>query len=148
MLPQPPLRILLADEPGTGNTIMAGLYLRKRQRLGSVQRAIIVCPAKLTSKQVADFRLFLGGGLRHLTARTAFVRKPSAATIWVVSRELAAVNPAVQEAIRPYRVGWDLVIFGEAHRLTPTATSFHQVATNTRGPSPRYRIRALRSSLR
>jgi len=31
MLPQPRLRFLLADEPGTGKTIMAGLYLREMQ---------------------------------------------------------------------------------------------------------------------
>jgi hypothetical protein len=29
MLPQPNLRFLLADEPGTGKTIMAGMYLRE-----------------------------------------------------------------------------------------------------------------------
>ena len=29
MLPQPLLRFLLADEPGTGKTLMAGLYLRE-----------------------------------------------------------------------------------------------------------------------
>jgi hypothetical protein len=37
MLPQPRLRFLLADEPGTGKTIMAGLYLREMQRLGLVR---------------------------------------------------------------------------------------------------------------
>ena len=36
MLPQPNLRFLLADEPGTGKTIMAGMYLREMQRLGFV----------------------------------------------------------------------------------------------------------------
>ena len=46
MLPQPLLRFLLADEPGTGKTIMAGLYLREMQRLGLVQRAIVVCPGE------------------------------------------------------------------------------------------------------
>lgn len=35
MLPQPNLRFLLADEPGTGKTIMAGMYLREMQRLSS-----------------------------------------------------------------------------------------------------------------
>ena len=35
MLPQPELRFLLADEPGTGKTIMSGLWLREAQRLGS-----------------------------------------------------------------------------------------------------------------
>ena len=37
MLPQPLLRFLLADEPGTGKTIMSGLWLRESQRLGRVQ---------------------------------------------------------------------------------------------------------------
>lgn len=58
MLPQPLLRFLLADEPGTGKTIMAGLYLREMQRLGLVRRAIVVCPANLATKWVADFRRF------------------------------------------------------------------------------------------
>ncbi len=57
MLPQPRLRFLLADEPGTGKTIMAGLYLRETQRLG---------PAHLVSKWQADFDRFLGGGLRRM----------------------------------------------------------------------------------
>jgi superfamily II DNA or RNA helicase len=135
MLPQPLLRFLLADEPGTGKTIMAGLYLREMQRLRLVQRALVVCPANLTSKWVADFGRFLGGGLRQLTANTVREEAVGNHDLWVVSLELAAVNPAVQDAIRPDRAGWDLVIFDEAHRLTPTATSFHQVgrllATNT-----------------
>lgn len=137
MLPQPLLRFLLADEPGTGKTIMAGLYLREMQRLGLVHRAIIVCPANLTSKWVADFRRFLGGGLRHLTANTVREEAVSSHDHWVVSLELAAVNPAVQEAIRPDRAGWDLVIFDEAHRLTPTATSFHQVGRLLAKNTPR-----------
>ena len=44
MLPQPCLRFLLADEPGTGKTIMAGMYLREMQRLGFVRRALVVAP--------------------------------------------------------------------------------------------------------
>lgn len=127
MLPQPMLRFLLADEPGTGKTIMAGLYLREMQRLGLVQRAIVVCPANLASKWVADFYRFFGGGLRQLTANTVREEAVNSHNLWVVSLELAAVNPAVQDAIRPDRAGWDLVIFDEAHRLTPTATAYHQV---------------------
>ena len=123
--------------PELGKTIMAGLYLREMQRLGLVQRAIIVCPANLTSKWVADFRRFLGGGLRHLTANTVREEAVSSHDLWVVSLELAAVNPAVQEAIRPDRAGWDLVIFDEAHRLTPTATSFHQVGRLLAKNTPR-----------
>lgn len=136
MLPQPFLRFLLADEPGTGKTIMAGLYVREMQRLGLIRRALVVCPANLASKWQEDFERFFGGGLRRISAET--VRQHALDTdhdMWVVSLELAAVNPAVQEAIRPDRAGWDIVVFDEAHRLTPTAETFHQVgrllATNT-----------------
>lgn len=76
MLPQPRLRFLLADEPGTGKTIMAGLYLREMQRLGFIRRALIVVPAHLVSKwqvtstdfSVADSRGF--GLQRYRKARS------------------------------------------------------------------------------
>jgi superfamily II DNA or RNA helicase len=135
MLPQPRLRFLLADEPGTGKTIMAGLYIREMQRLGLIRRAIIICPANLATKWVDDFQRLLGGGLRQLTSATVREDALNSNDLWVVSLELAAVNPAVQDAIRPDKAGWDLVVFDEAHRLTPTAAGFHQVgrllATNT-----------------
>ncbi len=57
MLPQPRLRFLLADEPGTGKTIMAGLYIREMQRQGLVKRAIIVCPANLATKWIGPYPL-------------------------------------------------------------------------------------------
>ncbi len=138
MLPQPFLRFLLADEPGTGKTIMAGLYLREMQRLGFIRRALIVVPANLASKWQEDFDRFFGGGLRRITADT--VREHALDTghdLWVVSLELAATNGAVQDAIRPDKAGWDIVVFDEAHRLTPTATSFHQVGRMLAKNTPR-----------
>lgn len=129
MLPQPLLRFLLADEPGTGKTIMSGLWLRESQRLGRVKRCLVVCPAHLVIKWQADFERFFGGGLREVTAET--IRQQalagSADDTWVVSLNLAAVNPAVREALRPDNAGWDAVIFDEAHRMTPTAETFHRV---------------------
>lgn len=137
MLPQPLLRFLLADEPGTGKTIMAGLYLREMQRLGLVRRALIVCPANLATKWVDDFERLLGGGLRQLTSATVREDALNSNDLWVVSLELAAVNPAVQDAIRPDKAGWDLVVFDEAHRLTPTAAGFHQVGRLLAKNTPR-----------
>lgn len=125
MQPQPMLRFLLADEPGTGKTIMAGMYLREMQRLGLVRRALVVAPAGLVTKWQGDFELFFGGGLRRVTADT--VREHALDVdhdMWVVSLELAAMNPNVQDALRPDKAGWDVVVFDEAHRMTPTATSF------------------------
>jgi SNF2 family DNA or RNA helicase len=89
MLPQPYLRFLLADEPGTGKTIMADLYLREMQRLGLIKRALIVVLANLATKWQEDFDRFLGGGLRRITAGT--VREHALDTahdMWVVSPEL------------------------------------------------------------
>ena len=70
MLTQPLLRFLLADEPGTGKTIMSGLWLREAQRLGLAKRALIVCPAHLVIKWKADFKRFFGQDLREVTAET------------------------------------------------------------------------------
>ncbi|MDT0456736.1 helicase-related protein [Streptomyces sp. DSM 41527] len=137
MLPQPLLRFLLCDEPGTGKTIMAGLYLREMQRLGLIKRAIIVCPANLATKWVDDFQRLLGGGLRQLTSATVREDALNSNDLWVVSLELAAVNPVVQDAIRPDKAGWDLVVFDEAHRLTPTAAGFHQVGRLLAKNTPR-----------
>src|SRR5665647_594866 len=138
MLPQPWLRFLLADEPGTGKTIMAGLYLREMQKYGLIRKAIVVVPANLVSKWQADFEYFFGGGLRRITADT--VREHALDVdhdMWIVSLELAGTNSAVQEAIRPDIAGWDIVVFDEAHRLTPTATTFHRVGRLLARNTPR-----------
>jgi SNF2 family DNA or RNA helicase len=128
MLPQPQLRLLLADEPGTGKTIMAGLYLREMQRLGFVRRALVVSPAHLVSKWQDDVDRFFGGGLRRITADTVKegTLRPDQ-DLWIVSLDLAAVNASVQEELRPDRAGWDVVVIDEAHRLTPTAESYYRV---------------------
>jgi hypothetical protein len=44
----PRIRFLLADDPGAGKTIMAGLLLKELKARGLVRRALIVCPANLT----------------------------------------------------------------------------------------------------
>jgi hypothetical protein len=138
MQPQPMLRFLLADEPGTGKTIMAGMYLREMQRLGLIRKALIVAPAGLVTKWQADFKRFFGGGLRRVTADT--VREHALDVdhdMWVVSLELAAGNGNVQDALRPDKAGWDVVVFDEAHRLTPTAASFMRVGRLLAVPAPR-----------
>jgi SNF2 family DNA or RNA helicase len=46
MLDRQPLRFLLADDPGAGKTIMAGLLIRELLMRGDLQRCLIVCPAR------------------------------------------------------------------------------------------------------
>ena len=129
MLTQPLLRFLLADEPGTGKTIMSGLWLREAQRLGLAKRALVVCPAHLVIKWKADFRRFFGQDLREVTAETIRQRALSSSDddLWIVSLNLAAMNKPLRDALHPDKAGWDAIIFDEAHRMTPTAETFHRV---------------------
>ncbi|HYO18279.1 MAG TPA: hypothetical protein VES02_06400, partial [Dermatophilaceae bacterium] len=48
-----------------------------------------------------------------------------------------AMNGNVQDALRPDKAGWDVVVFDEAHRLTPTAATFMRVGRLLAVPAPR-----------
>src|SRR6266700_1078970 len=48
MLPQARLRFLLADDPGAGKTIMAGLLLKELKLRGVINYVLILTPAPLT----------------------------------------------------------------------------------------------------
>ena len=59
MLPRQPLRFLLADDPGAGKTIMAGLFIKELIARGDLQRCLIVCPGSLAEQwQDELFRRF------------------------------------------------------------------------------------------
>ena len=47
LLPRQPLRFLLADDPGAGKTIMAGLLIKELIARGDLQRCLVVCPGSL-----------------------------------------------------------------------------------------------------
>jgi SNF2 family DNA or RNA helicase len=50
MLPRQPLRYLLADDPGSGKTIMTGLLIKEEIVRGDLQRCMIVCPGNLAEQ--------------------------------------------------------------------------------------------------
>lgn len=54
MLPQARLRFVLADDPGAGKTIMAGLLMKELQLRGVVDRILVLCPAPLTPQWQAE----------------------------------------------------------------------------------------------
>ncbi len=59
MLPRQPLRYLLADDPGSGKTIMAGLLTKELDVRGDLHRCMIVCPGNLVEQwQDELFRRF------------------------------------------------------------------------------------------
>src|SRR5437763_124691 len=50
MLTRQPLRFLLADDPGSGKTIMTGLLIKELLIRGDVRRCLIVCPGSLVEQ--------------------------------------------------------------------------------------------------
>ena len=66
MLPQQPLRYVLADDPGAGKTIMAGLLIKELLMRADARRVLIVSPGSLTEqwqgelaeKFTIDFKIF------------------------------------------------------------------------------------------
>jgi hypothetical protein len=103
MLPQPNLRFLLANEPGTGKTIMAGMYLREMQRLGFVSRAPVVAPAHFLP---AGWRQrSSGGGRRCCGGRVRSLRRssPGSSAFPSVARRIRRSPVPVPECCRPHR---------------------------------------------
>jgi len=49
-LPRQPLRFVLADDPGAGKTIMAGLYIRELIMRADSHRILIVAPGSLVEQ--------------------------------------------------------------------------------------------------
>ena len=50
MLPRQPMRFLLADDPGAGKTIMAGLFIKELMIRGDVERCLVVAPGGLVEQ--------------------------------------------------------------------------------------------------
>jgi SNF2 family DNA or RNA helicase len=124
MLPQPQLRFLLADEPGTGKTIMTGMYLVEGRRQGLIPSpSVIVVPAHLVQKWQEELEDFFGIRASNLTPEVA--RDPKdldpRVEVWITSLDLYTHNGDVRRKISGARASWSLAVFDEAHRLTPTS---------------------------
>lgn len=50
MLRRQPLRFLLADDPGAGKTIMAGLLMKELVARGDLERCMVCCPGSLVEQ--------------------------------------------------------------------------------------------------
>lgn len=137
MLPQPRLRFLLADEPGTGKTAMTGMYITEGRRRGNVPgKVLVVPPAHLVSKWQNDLRRFFGVDAARITREVARDPHPLRPDIdvWVVSVDLFTHNPDARRKVTGPDASWSLTVFDEAHRLTPTSRylgAAHQVSERT-----------------
>lgn len=120
MLPRQPLRFVLADDPGAGKTIMAGLYIRELLMRADARRILVVAPGSLV-EQWRD-ELFEKFGLQfHVFSAALEAATPTGNPFedldqLIVRLDQMARNEALQEKL--LSTAWDLVIFDEAHKLS------------------------------
>jgi len=116
----PRIRFLLADDPGAGKTIMAGLLLKELKIRGLVQRTLIVAPANLTfqwQREMKDkfreqFDVMRGEILRSQYGQNPWQEKNQVVTSvsWI-----SRIDDARESLLRSR---WDLIIVDEAHKMS------------------------------
>ena len=145
MLPRQPLRFLLADDPGAGKTIMAGLLIKELIARGDLHRCLIVCPGSLGEQwQDEMYRRF------HLPFEILTNDKLEAARTgnWFLETDLVIArldklsrDEDVQHKLQASDCRWDLIVCDEAHKMSATVFSGELKYTK------RYKLGQLLSSL-
>lgn len=120
MLPRSPLRFLLADDPGAGKTIMAGLYAKELALRGDLQRCLIVAPGslveqwqeELAGKVGLHFELLSRSMVDGALGGSVFDAHPLLiARMDQLSRDDDLLAQLAESS-------WDLVVVDEAHRMS------------------------------
>ena len=145
MLPRQPLRFLLADDPGAGKTIMAGLLIKELIARGDLQRCLVVCPGSLAEQWQDElyrrfqlpFDILTNDKLEAARTGNWFLE-----TNLVIARlDKLSRNEDVQQKLQVPDCRWDLVVCDEAHKMS--ATFFGGEVKYTK----RYRLGQLLSTL-
>ena len=119
MLPQARLRFLLADDPGAGKTIMAGLLLKELKLRGVINYILILTPAPLTIQWQDE--LYSKFDETFEIANSEMVGNQLAGNVWdryrqcITSLDFAKQGRVVQSL---EQIPWDLVIIDEAHKCS------------------------------
>lgn len=119
MLPQARLRFLLADDPGAGKTIMAGLLLKELKLRGVVGYVLILTPAPLTIQWQDE--LYSKFDETFDIVNSDMVGNQLAGNLWERYRQcITSLDFAKQERVMQSleQVPWDLVIIDEAHKCS------------------------------
>lgn len=119
MLPKQPLRFVLADDPGAGKTIMAGLYMRELIMRADARRILVVAPGslveqwkeELTSKFGLEFFIYCNQMELSDPNNNPFETHNQL----IVRLDQLSRSEELQEKL--CKPGWDLVVVDEAHKL-------------------------------
>ena len=124
MLPRQPLRFLLADDPGAGKTIMAGLLIKELIARGDLQRCMVVCPGSLAEQWQDElyrrfqlsFEILTNDKLEAARTGNWFLEN----NLVIARLDKLSRNEDVQQKLQAPECRWDLVVCDEAHKLSAT----------------------------
>jgi superfamily II DNA or RNA helicase len=120
LLLRTPLRFLLADDPGAGKTIMAGLYIKELKLRGDLKRCLVVVPGglveqwqdELLDKFGLSFEILTRDMVNTTIDGTVFDQHP---LLLVKMDQVARDDDLMADLLRSR---WDLAIVDEAHRMS------------------------------
>ena len=116
MLGRQPLRFLLADDPGAGKTIMAGLLVREMIAREDVRRCLICVPGKLQDQWQRELREKFG--LYFTVYANGHNGNPFRDHDQVIVSIDRAKRPPARDLLADS--DWDLIICDEAHKMSAT----------------------------
>lgn len=123
MLPRQPLRFLLADDPGAGKTIMAGLLMKELIARSDLDRCLVVAPGSLVEQWQDElgekFNLEFDILTRDMIETSRSGNPFNDRDRLIVRLDVLARNEELQEKLQKAQE-WDLVICDEAHRMSAT----------------------------
>jgi superfamily II DNA or RNA helicase len=120
MLPRQPLRFLLADDPGAGKTVMAGLLVKELMIRGDLERCLIVAPGSLVEQWQEELAEKFSMGFDLLTRdqiESSITGNPFVERNRLIMRlDMAARSDELKAKLQA-APDWDLIICDEAHRM-------------------------------